>query len=245
MKWDKIFLLVFVILAACILAACAQGGFAFAPGGSSSNAIHCSDGGEICINLDINQSFAMKDPVTLKITVTSSKDLSELNVTLHIPGDATVDGPKTWENNLTTTSVDPLTAYWSFPIKAGQPLTFNRVLHFHAEGYMGVVAEAITPGRTMVATDDISVVITGGVGQVFRPGTPLPVITPIDKSGVYGPGTPVPTFCCATNTPVLSQATSAVPTKSSPMLPYPPPASATPNTPTELPSVSPTLPAYP
>jgi len=228
MKWVKMWFLVCVILVACILTACAQGGAVFAPGGSSSETIHCSEGGEICINLDIIQSFAMKDPVTLKITVTSLKDLDDLHITLHVPGDATVEGIKSWEKNITNTTLEPGYAGWDFPIKAGQSLTFNRVLHFNAEGYMDFVAEAITPGRSMVAMDDFSVVITGGVGKMYRPGTPLPRMTPIDKSDVYGPGTPVPTFCCATNTPVISHATSAVPTKSSPMLSYPPPSSPAP-----------------
>jgi hypothetical protein len=123
MKWLKICLLILVILALCYLAACS-------PGGSASGRLHCSKGGEICISLSAVQSFSMGAPVPLQITVSSQKDISDLNVALTIGGDVTVDGPQTWENYLTSSSIIQGIAFWDFGIKAGQSLTFNRVLHY-------------------------------------------------------------------------------------------------------------------
>jgi hypothetical protein len=231
MKWPGISLHILVILALCYLAACS-------PGGPSSGKLNCSHGGEVCITLSTVQSFAAGDPVQLKITVTSSKDITDLNVVLHTGAEVSVDGPQTWENYLTYSSIDKGYAYWNFAIKAGQSLTFNRVLHFPLkEGYFYVSAEVVNLGRIITAVDSFYVVLTQDGGQVIRSGTPLPLLTPKITLQVFGPGTPTPTlYINPTNpwmathvpSPVTSPFVPLVATSTPIPLPYPPPFFPTP-----------------
>jgi hypothetical protein len=76
-----------------LLAACS-------PGGAASGRVNCSHGGEVCVNLSTVKSFAMGDAVPLKITVTSSKDISDLSITIDTGTEITMDGTQTWENDL-------------------------------------------------------------------------------------------------------------------------------------------------
>jgi len=223
MKWLRICLLILVIFAISLLSACS-------PGGVASRRSNCSQGGEVCVNLSTVKSFAMGDPVPLKITVTSSKDFADLNLTLHIGGGITVDGPQTWEKNISNPTIDRGVAYWNFSIKAGQSLTFTRVLHFpQSEGYFNIDVSVVNTGRIIDAEDYFNVLLTKeNGGQVILEGTPLPPHTPNDTSGVYGPGTPTPTlvtnptYAHPTSTPV----TPFIATSTSP--PYPLPSSSPP-----------------
>jgi hypothetical protein len=149
------------------------------------------------------------EPVKLSIKVTSSKDVSDLNVSLHTSADVTTDGTQSWENYLSQTLIQPGYAIWDFAIKAGQTLTFNRVLHFPAdEGHFDISTEVVNVGRTLVGTDSFEVHMTKDGGTVYREGTPIPLYTPDATSAAYGPGTPFPTFLLPTNTPSPSLVTS-------------------------------------
>lgn len=219
---------VLVILVLCLLAACS-------PGGSVSGRINCSYQGEVCITISTVQFFEISSPVPLKITVTSSKDFPDLHVTLVTAAEVIVDGPQTWENFLSSSSIERGVAYWDFPIKAGQPLIFNRVLHFPSRlGYFNVNATVVNTGRIIEAIDSLDVLLSQAGGIVARAGTRLPVISPNVTSAVYGPGTPVPTHISAT-LPRMKTPSSPVRTSVSPLIvsatppPYPPPASPTPS----------------
>ena len=178
----------------------------------------------------------MGDPVPLKISVTGTKDISDLLITLHTGADITIDGPQTWENYVSSPSIAPGYGYWSFAIKAGQTLTFNRVLHFPSEeGYFDVNAEVSNPGAVLVGTDSFMVLLTKDGGVVAKEGTALPPHTPNITAAYYGPGTPVPTRLRSSpnpsmatllpggNTPIPLVATSTAQTT-----PYPPPPTTTP-----------------
>ncbi len=235
MRRSGICLNILAMLALCYLAACSQGG-------SAPGRMNCSHGGEVCVSLSTVKSFAISDSVALKITVSSSKDISDLYLTLHTGADITVDGPQTWENDLSSPSIAPGYAYWDFAVKAGQTIIFNRVLHFlQSEGYFNIDVNVVNFGRIIEAEDSFYVLLTQAGGQVIMAGTPLPPHTPNVTSAVYGPGTPVPTFVTnPTNpwmaTPVPSVVTNLTSTPIVPLVatstpltpPYPPPSSSTP-----------------
>lgn len=191
MKRPEICPLIFVILAACYLAACTSGGSAF-------NRINCSSGGEICITITPVEPMHFADPVTVMIKVTSSKDISDLHVSLHTLPVVKVDGPRDWESNLSSRTNDPGIATWDFTIKAGQTLTFNRVLHFPPEvGYFDVGVRVATIDQTLVGVDSFTV-HTAHDEKYYKAGTPVPLYTPNVTVAAYGPGTPFPTLVRAT-----------------------------------------------
>ena len=238
MKQCSIYLNILAILALCLLVACSTGG-------SAPGKMNCSNGGEVCVYLNTVQSFAIGSPVNLKITVTSSKDISDLNMTLNTGAEITLDGPQTWEKNITNPTIDRGIAYWNFAIKAGQTLTFTRVLHFSSkEGYHQIVVAVVNTGRIIDAEDEFYVLLTQAGGQVILAGTPLPPHTPNVTSAVYGPGTPVPTFLSASITPNPSVQFSPLVATSTPLTsPYPAP-SAVPSSTSAL-SPTPVSSSYP
>ncbi len=228
MKRPGVCLSIVTILAICLLVACS-------PGGSASGRLHCSNEGEICISLSAVQSFSMGAPVVLQIKVSSQQDYSDLNVALTIGGDIAVDGPQTWENYLTSSSIKQSTAFWDFAIKTGQSLTFNRVLHFPShEGYFEVIAEVVNPGRILDAIDSIYIHITKDGGIINKEGTPFPPYTPNFTPAVYGPGTSIPTILLTSplpwmTTPSSTQFAPLVATITPTTPPYPPPSSPSPS----------------
>ena len=221
MKWHKIGLVIFFMLAMCFQAACSSG--------NTSNPLSCSQGSEVCINTSAGQPTG--NPVTLIILVTSSKDIPDLNVSLRIPVGATIDGPQTWENYIVSPSVDQWTAYWDFAIHANQTLTFNRVLHFPSgTGAYQIFVEANTKNRIIHAVDEFDIQITNNGSYLIRAGTPYLSYTRRTTNIIYGPGTPVPpTYglgpLVATSTPSRTRTRTPIP--------YPPPS--TPITPPAYP----------
>jgi hypothetical protein len=232
MKKPGFFLLILILLAVFFNAACS-------PGGSASRKTNCSTEGDVCIVTSVDEPIRASEPINLSIQVTSSKDISNLNVTLHTSTDVTTDGPNGWEKYLSNTLIQPGYAIWNFDIKAGQTLTFKRVLHFPPnEGYFTVSAEVLNTGGTLVGTDTFIVHMTKGGGTIYREGTSLPPYTPNITSPAYGPGTPVPTFLYPSNTPT-TLVTSPAPTQFVPLVgtSYP--------SPSPLPSPTPNLTPYP
>jgi hypothetical protein len=222
MKHLNILLVIFVMLVSEFLTACA-------PGGSASGNSNCSAKGSLCITVstDSDPKFAVRYRVTLKILVTSQNNLPETFVVLHLNGGVILDGPQSWENYLSHSSYDQGLVTWNFPIKAGQTLTFNRVVRFPKEdGSYNITVTVGTPVEPMAGSDSFDVFVLGESGSIIRAGTPIPLHTPKDNSGVYGPGTPVPTYCCAANTPLQVPTSTEIipaPTPGSSLAPYPGP----------------------
>ncbi len=238
MKHPGICLHILVILSLSLLSACSQGG-------TSEDRKHCSYEGEVCVNLDIAPTFAVGELVKLDITVTSSKDFSDLSLSISYNAEITMDSVDTWEDNLRNSTIGNGVAYWNFEMKAGQTLTFKRVLHFptRQQMYSSVYVEVVNPGRRVRARDNFAVVLTKEGGQIFRVGTPIPQYTPNVTSEVFGPGTLVPTFITnPTNswreTPIPPSDFDLTPTLS-PAPPYPLPSSPS------SPSPTPTNHSYP
>lgn len=189
MKRPEICLLILVILFANSLGACS-------PGGPSYGPENCSSGGEVCITLQPVEPINFGEPVTVTINVTSTKEIPELSVSLQTEG--TVDGPLNWENYLSYKLVSPGIGIWNFAIKAGQTLTFTRVVNFPAkEGYYDIVAQVVNVGRTVRGIDFFIIHMAPeaqGGGLIYREGTKIPHFTPNVTVVFYGPGTPYPTF---------------------------------------------------
>ncbi len=229
MKNLRIYFLVLIILGLTFISSCL-------PHGPSSNRVNCSMGGEVCITIDKVQPFTMGEPMLLRINVSSTKDFSDLHVTLQTTHDITVDGPNSWENFLTNSSNELGFAYWNFPIKAGQTLSFNRILRFpREEGFYFIYAEVVNKGRTIDASENLSVLLEQKGAQVIMGGTPFPPYTPNATMAAYGPGTPAPTFITAPPTQTPFPTSKPPSTPSSPLLGtfYPPPLTPTPtSTPT-------------
>ena len=235
MKRSAIYLHILVIFTLSFLSACSQGG-------NSEDSKHCSYEGEVCVHLEIVPTFAAGEPVNLVITVTSAKDFPDLHLVIQYNGEITVDDIVTWEENIKNPTIGNGHAYWNFEMKAGQTLSFTRILHFPTSHqlYSSVYVEVVNPGRAVRARDHFSVVSTIKGGEIFRPGTPVPYDTPNVTSEVFGPGTPVPTFITnPTNswreTPIPPSDFDLTPTPSL-APPYPPPSS---------PSPTPTTHSYP
>ncbi len=224
MKRSMICRLIIVILVGYFVSACS-------PGVSTSDQPNCSSGGEVCIYLTVAEPIQISKPLNIAIKVTSKKDISDLNVTLHTPSEVTVDGPKNWESNLTFTSIQPGLTSWNFDIKAGQTLTFNRVLHFSQnDGYFYIGAGFIAFNGTLTGIDSFNLQITKGGGVVYREATSIPPYSPNITSAVYGPGTPAPAFLLPSSTPNRTTSINT-PTQFVPLVatstprtsPYPPP----------------------
>jgi hypothetical protein len=232
MKWYKVYLTIFVILIFLFLASCS-------PASSSKN---CSNGGEICVSITTVPSFSIGAAVPVKISVSSTKDISGLLASLYTNADITLDGPKTWESNLSNPSIDQQsTAYWTFAIKGGQSLIFNRVLHFPThEAYFTIIVWIVNPTRSVAAVDSFLVHITQeGAGLVYIGGTQFPPSThPGGNVNSYGPGTQAPQLLQATPAFTLAVPTSGKSTPIAPPTnlssPYPPPSTPT-FTPTSVP----------
>ncbi len=234
MKKLRIFLLSLGILSTSLLVSCFQSG-------PSSNSVNCSSGREVCITIDKVQPFTMGEPMQLNINVSSTEDFNDLHVALFTFSGVTVDGPQTWENYLTTAVNDPGMAYWNFAIKAGQTLTFKRVLRFPPEeGYYWMVAEVVSTHRIYTGSESLTVLLEHKGVQVVRNGTPMPPHTPEFTMPAYGPGTPAPTFITAPPTQTPFPTFTPPSTPSSPLLEtsYPPPSTPTP-TPTSQSSLYP------
>lgn len=230
MKRPCICLITIITLAVWSLTACS-------PGGSTSKRIHCSQSGEVCIQIITTDSFQPDKSVPIQIQVTSTKDISDLFVTLNTDTEIIVDGPQDWESYISSSLNKPGLANWNFSIKSGQTLNFNRVLHFPShEGSFVLVASVANLSRSIEGRDSFEALVTHNGGYIIREGTPRPPYTPNVTAAAYGPGTPVPTIILATYpwekspstptpTPVPVRQTTPTPTTVAPReaSPYPPP----------------------
>lgn len=162
----KCLLLVFT-LSVLGLSACMG---ASAPGGGT-----CKQG--ICVKIAAVEPIHFGEPVTVTITVTSDKDLSNLRVSLYHDVDVVVEEPQNVEKGVKDQTFWRGGASWGIDAKADSPLNFARRIRFPTrEGWFTIVANAGTP--SVRTEDSIIIYITPEGGKVYLSGTPLP-ITPV------------------------------------------------------------------
>jgi len=198
------------VLLLAILTACAG---VSAPGG------RCSKRGEVCIKVTAVEPVRFGELVTVIITVTTDKDISELGISIFTyPVDAVVEGPQGWEQAAKDGMVYKGGAGWKITAKANQPLTFTRKVRFPSrEGVFTIVVGAGTP--TFRVEDSVSIHLTRAGGKVYLSGTSVP-ITP-EPLPVYtttpGPSPtfiPAPTrFVSPLSTPMRLQSPLVTPTR--------------------------------
>ena len=240
MQRIRIFLSFTLVILLGTLAACTQSG-------SSPSKPNCSYGGEICLSIKSpDQSFSTSSPFQLEITVSSTKDISDIFLLIENMIDITIDDPNPRESNVTNSSMGRGLSEWNFSIKAGQTNKFIRTFHIlpSAEGEYQILVSVFTKDQSIVAREEMYAAVSKSVSEVVREGTPDPTIIVMHNPvTVYGPGTRAPTDLpqVITITPRMANpgVTQAVPTSTpvaspNPLSPYPPP-----------PTPQPTSSAYP
>lgn len=178
----------------------------------------CSENREVCVSITAEEPILYGEPVILTITVISEKNITNLGVSLYHDIDIVVEGPQSWENSLSETSIFNGGASWIVSAKANQPMTFTRTLQLPPrEGLFPIIVETST--TNLRAADSITIYITSQGGMILLSGTSIPNIV-----------NPVPTM-----NPSMRQTMSARPTDT----PFPA------FTPLPTNTVTPTLPPYP
>ncbi len=143
-------------------------------GASSFGKHNCSAGGEVCIEVCVDEPIFFGEPVIVTITVTSEKNISRLGVSLYHNVDITVEGPQGWEEDLQNVTIYKSGASWGVPITASRPAIFIRKLILSPrEGDFYIIARAST--LELEAVDMIRIYITKEGGKVYRSGTPIPI----------------------------------------------------------------------
>jgi hypothetical protein len=199
MKRLLVYVLVLVSLAACA-------------GSASFGRHNCSKGGEVCVEVRAEEPITFGKPVTVKITITSEKDIEDIGISLSHDPDVVVEESQGWEKDSRDISFFSGGVSWVATIEADSPITFKRTLYLPPRG--GSFYLITTAGTSYLeARDMIRIYMTKEGGKVYLSGTTIPST----------PG-PVPTM-----DPDLLATANALPT-------YTPYASLpVPETPTPLP----------
>ena len=144
-------------------------------GGASSFGKHnCSSGGEVCIEVRADEPISFGGTVTVSITVTSEKDISDLGISLLHNVDVVVEGPQDWEKESQDAAVWESGAGWKTAIEANHTLTFKRLLYLPSrKGEFYVIARAST--LDFEAGDELRIYMTQEGGRVYLSGTKIPI----------------------------------------------------------------------
>jgi|SRR3990172_7336621 len=149
-----------------LLAACADG--------SSLYQHNCSEGGEVCIEVSVDESISFGEPVNVSIKVTSEKDISRLGVTLYHDADVEVERPQGWEKDLQDVTIYKGGASWEIAVTASNSAIFTWKLYLPPRGgNFRIGAQAFTP--ELFAEDMIRIYMTTEGGKVYHSGTPIPI----------------------------------------------------------------------
>ena len=154
-----------IILVAAGLTACGEG--------LSLSGPNCSQMGEVCIELYVEEPVSFGGSVVLEITVIAEKDIPELFVTISHDFDVTVDA-QGWEKEALDTVVWNAGVSWKISaVEKNRPVTFKRVLNLPSRG--GLYQFGVSAGTDRFRADHyISVLMTKDGGKVYLSGTPIP-----------------------------------------------------------------------
>lgn len=171
--------LIICLLLLATLSACAGAGtstaeeptFSYGEPSSSGPAFRCNEWEKICIHLSVEEPIQMGEPINLIVTVTSEKDISDLNITL-----TSVDSPKALfeEPNLQSWRERDVT--WTVNSTTDGPLTsIHKLLLPAEEGYYQILVTAGVIGKGQLVADEISIYLTKEGGKVYFANTPIPI----------------------------------------------------------------------
>lgn len=138
-------------------------------GASSPIQPNCQQG--VCIKVRAIEPIRFGEPVTVTVTVTSEKDISDLKVFLSSAYDALIEEAQDWKQSGVN---------WVMEAKANRTFTFTRKLRFPSrEGEFQIIAEVYKSYAPSVhATDSIRIYLTREGGKVYLSGTSIPLGTP-------------------------------------------------------------------
>lgn len=190
-------------------------GLAACSGSSYPDRHNCSANGEVCIEVRVEEPISFGGEVTVTITVTSEKDVSDLSIILEYEPDVFLLGIQDWEKESRDVTIWDMGASWNITIEANQPLVFKRILMLPPrEGEFAIRAQAAT--KELRAGEMIRIYLKRDGGRVYLSGTGIP-------------RSPVPEFVDTVD-PHLLETFRARPTRTA--------------TPTVAPSGTPTQPVY-
>jgi len=187
-----------------ILSGC--GGSAAPSGGQ------CNKG--LCVKIEVAEPIRWGEPIGVTVTVTAERDLSNLQVSLtSYPPVSIEDHQGRWIEEGVRSEVN---------LVANRPLVAVYKVRLPSEGTFELRAGAYAPNLPYVS-DSVCIYLSGGKGEVYHSGTPIPVTPwPLPVYTVTpGPSpTPLPTFTLIPTLPLAPthfRSPLATPTQ----LPYP------------------------
>jgi len=173
MKRLWILAILMIVLAKC-------GGSA-APSGGQCNQ-------SLCVKIEVAEPIRWGEPIVVTVTVTAEMDVSNLQVSLtSYPPMSIEDHQGKWIREGTRSDVNLI---------ANRPLVTVYKVRLPSEGTFELRAGAYAPNLPYVS-DSVRIYLSGGKGEVYYSGTPIPVTPwPLPVYTVTpGPSpTPLPTF---------------------------------------------------
>ncbi len=144
-------------------------------GGASSFGKHnCSSGGEVCIEVRAEEPIAWGEPVTVNITVTSEKDISDIGISLSHNADVNMEKSQGWEKDSRDITFFDGGVSWVTTVEANRSITFKRILYLPpSDGMFYIIAGART--SNLEAGDEIDIYMTHEGGKVYLSGTRFPI----------------------------------------------------------------------
>lgn len=154
------------ILLLVTLAACA--------GSPSMPGHNCSSGGEVCVELRAEVPIRWGEPFTVVTTVTSVKNISDLDLHLVADSAEAVVFDTSEEEQGKVMEKKQNWVIWQVDMKEKQSVVFTRKITLPPrEGEFRIQAQAYQPGY--FAQDMIRIYLTKKGGEVFYSGTPIPI----------------------------------------------------------------------
>jgi len=173
MKRFWILAILMIVLAGC--------GGSVAPSGGQCNKT-------LCVKIEAAEPIRWEEPIVVTVTVTAERDVSNLQVSLtSYPPVSIEDHQGKWIEEGIRSDVNLI---------ANRPLVTVYKVRLPSEGTFELRAGAYAPNLPYVS-DSVRIYLSGGRGEVYHSGTPIPVTPwPLPVYTVTpGPSTtPLPTF---------------------------------------------------
>ena len=147
------------VLLVLSISACASEGSGFE---------NCSNDGDVCLWMHVEEPVLFGEPNSLTITVSSSIDIDNLVVNLTSYPQILIQDINSWANHLN----------WEIDIIAGQQQTFTKnILLPESNGYYLILGDAYTYTPQEFARHSFYIVQKDGTSAIYYAGTPIPRTT--------------------------------------------------------------------